>query len=148
MHYWLGALFFAIGAYLFVSAFRHRRRVRAAWAAAGLPGPRRLTLLDPPTMGSLGESLRPLLLFFVALVAVQIVAFYVFFDGDQVMSPADVGGIVFLIVAWGTWMSLRVGYRMSDLDRHPAPAAAPPSEAEASDEAPEAEATTVAPASP
>ncbi|EJW12680.1 hypothetical protein A33M_1831 [Rhodovulum sp. PH10] len=116
MRYWTGLVFFALGAYLFTAAVLHRRKVLAARAAAVAAGEPVHAKLDLGSVATMGEMMRPVILFFVMVVALQIVALYFFFGGDSVMALTDLVGLLFLFAAYATWMSLRVEYRMSELD--------------------------------
>ncbi|MTW19059.1 hypothetical protein GJ689_22945 [Rhodoplanes serenus] len=114
MRYWVGIVFFAAGAALFVAAVLHKRRVLAARAAAaargivpGEPGLR--------SVAAFGEIMRPIILAFLVYAAIKTVVLFVMLDGEEVLSYFDVAGVLFMLAGYGAWMSLRTTYRTSDL---------------------------------
>jgi hypothetical protein len=141
MRYWIGVVLFAAAVGLVVSAIVHKRKVLAARAAAAARGvPPAETV--PFSVGALGEGMRPLILLFLASAAAMMVLLFVLPGGDDALSLFDLGGVLAALAAYGTWMSLRVSYRMSDVVRAEAEAASPAAAAE-----PDADATGgVAPA--
>ncbi|CAL8980204.1 hypothetical protein RHODGE_RHODGE_02082 [Rhodoplanes serenus] len=114
MRYWVGIVFFAAGAALFVAAVLHKRRVLAARAAAAARG----IVPGEPGLRSVAafrEIMRPIILAFLVYAAIKTVVLFVMLDGEDVLSYFDVAGVLFMLAGYGAWMSLRTTYRTSDL---------------------------------
>ncbi len=54
----------------------------------------------------MGEIVRPMILFAVALVALKAVVFYALFDGARFLSPLTFGGFLFVLAAYSAWLVL------------------------------------------
>ncbi len=125
MRHFIGLGMLVIGAALIYAGHSHRSRVLAARAAAEARG-------EPPppepglrSLAVFGEIVRPFILLFVALLALQLIFGYVVFDGGQYLSYLDLAGLLVAFCAYGYWLTVKTTYRMSDFA---APSSKPPAE--------------------
>ncbi|NVO12837.1 MAG: hypothetical protein HXX10_02260 [Rhodoplanes sp.] len=114
MQNWIGTAFFAAAAVLLLAGFAHKRRVLAARAAAAARG---IVPTEPGlrSVAAFGEIMRPVILFFLAYAGLKTAVLFLVLDGEELLSWFDLAGVLALLAAYGTWMSLRTSYRMSDL---------------------------------
>jgi hypothetical protein len=92
-----GLLLIVLGVGLLLSAaIKRRARMRAAEPAGAIR----------PEFVAMGQMMRPLLLFAVALIAVKSVVFYLLFDGGRWLSPLTFGGFMFVLAAYAAWLIL------------------------------------------
>lgn len=122
----------------------HRSRVLAARAAAearGEPPP-----AEPPlqSLAAFGEIVRPIILFFVGLLAVKATFAYAVFDGGQYLSYLDLAGLLVALSAYGYWFKTKTKFRVSDLA---APSSEPAAEPARDGAAPMVAAPVLVPAS-
>jgi hypothetical protein len=59
-----------------------------------------------PEFAVIGEIMRPILLFLVAVFALKMTVFYVLFDGRRYLSPAVFTGIMFVLAGYATYVTL------------------------------------------
>ncbi|EJW11534.1 hypothetical protein A33M_3064 [Rhodovulum sp. PH10] len=115
MRNWIGPALFLAGSLLIWAGWLRKQRVlaaRTALAARGIfPEPPALT-----SMATYGEILRPMILWFMAYVGLKTAFLFWVMAGTRWFSWLDLGGLLFLFAGYGTWMSLRVTYRFSDLE--------------------------------
>lgn len=114
MRDWIGIAFFAAAAWLLRAGLVHKRRVLAARAAAAARG---VVPAEPGlhSVAVFGEIMRPIILFLLAYAAIKTVVLFVMLGGEEVFSLVDLAGALALLAGYGTWMSLRTTYRLSDL---------------------------------
>ena len=99
MHGWLGIALIAFG--LAVVAFGFVKR-----------GQRRNRVLPPgsirPEFAGMSAIVRPLLLWFLGLIAAETCIHYFMFGGRTLMAPLDFAGLLFLIAAVAAYVLLAV----------------------------------------
>ena len=93
MHDWMGLGLFAVGLGLVVSGIIKRR----ARAAAPIGAIR-------PEFAAMGEMIRPLILFAIAVFALKITVFYFAFGGARFLTRLDFASILFVLVAYAGWL--------------------------------------------
>lgn len=124
MRHLIGIALFASGATLLWLALVRRSRILArerAFAAAGLPDPRaRLH----PSLAAVGEIVPPLMVGGLVVVALKLVLAYVMTGAGRWFSLVDLGGFLFLLAAWSTWLVLKTRHRAFPASAsHPVPVA-------------------------
>lgn len=65
----------------------------------------------------MGEIVRPMILFAVALVALKSAAFYFLFNGARFLSPLTFGGFLFVLAAYSVWLVLATQRPARQADR-------------------------------
>jgi hypothetical protein len=95
MHDWMGIGLFAVGLGLLVAAVvKQRNRQRSPVPAGAIR----------PEFAAMGEIVRPLILFVVALFAVKMSAFYFLLGGQRYLTPLDFAGILFVLACYCGWL--------------------------------------------
>lgn len=113
MAYWTGFACALLGAWLIGAGLAHRRRMQALRARLGdAAGP----ATDPRSLGVFGEIVRPIILCALAYLAVKTALAFYWLDAGRYLSLFDLAGFLFLLVAYGTWLTLKT--------KHPLPARA------------------------
>jgi hypothetical protein len=95
MHDWMGIGLIAVGLGLLVAAVVKQRNRRSAPLPEGA---------IRPEFAAMGEIVRPLILFLVALFAVKICAFYFLLGGQRYLTPLDFAGILFVLASYCGWL--------------------------------------------
>jgi hypothetical protein len=101
---WPGLLMILAGAWLIWSALGRRSRVRAALARGEGPPPLN------PSLVMMAEIMPPLITFGLVVAAAQVVLAFMATDGAG-FSVLDLGGFLFLLLAYGIWVRMRTRYR-------------------------------------
>ena len=92
-----GIALIALGCGLLISGVMKRRaRMRVPLPAGAIR----------PEFAAMGEIVRPMILFAVALVALKTLVFYALFDGARFLSPLTFGGFLFVLAAYSAWLVL------------------------------------------
>lgn len=95
MHDWLGMGLFALGLGLIGSAIMKRQsKLRNPIPAGQIR----------PEFAAMGEIVRPLILFAVAIFAGKMALFYFVFGGQKYLTPLDFGGLMFVLAAYVGWL--------------------------------------------
>lgn len=102
--HWLGVMLALYGAFLLLAAERRRARALAA------PPPEALS----SSLTVLGEIVRPLVLFGLAYLGLKVSLVYLAMDGGRWFSLLDLGGLLFLLAAYGRWLVVRTRYRLAE----------------------------------
>jgi len=106
MKYWAGLVCFLVGCWLIQAGLGHRSRVRAERAnGQGETAPLHNSL------ELLGDILPPFIIFILSVLAAKLSLAYFLLDGGQVFSVLDLGGLLFLLVGYGTWLLFKTRYR-------------------------------------
>ena len=91
MHDWLGIGLIALGLGLVgagIAKYRFRRRTAVPAGAIR------------PEFASMGEIVRPLVLFCVGLIALKMSLFYFLLGGDRLLTPLEYGSLLFVLAAY------------------------------------------------
>lgn len=95
MHNLLGIGLIALGLGLIVSGVMKRRnRMRNPLPAGAIR----------PEFAAMGEIIRPIILFGVAVFAVKMTVFYFALGGQGFLTPLDFAGILFVLAAYAGWL--------------------------------------------
>lgn len=95
MHDWLGIGLIAFGLALIVSGVVKRQaRVRSPVPAGAIR----------PEFAAMGQTVRPLILFAVAIFALKMTLFYFMFNGQRFLSALDFAGLLFVLAAYAGWL--------------------------------------------
>ena len=95
MHDWLGMGLIALGVGLaFAGVVKHRNRSRTRLAAGAIR----------PEFAAMGEMVRPLILFAVAVVALKMSVFYFVFGGDRLMTALQYAGLLFVLATYCVYL--------------------------------------------
>ncbi|WP_439580512.1 hypothetical protein [Elioraea sp.] len=111
MRHVMGVILIAAGATLIWTAMARRNAILAEarrLEAAGVPDPR-ATL--HPSLAILGDVVPTLMIGGLAVMAVKVVLAYTMTGADRWFSPLDLGGFLFLLAAWSTWLVLKTRHR-------------------------------------
>ncbi len=103
MRYVVGLVFFAFGTALLFSALARRRRVIAAGPGAQPP--------LHPSLRTLADTMPPLIVLALGIVGAKMALAFVVADATRHLSYLDLGGFLFLLAAYGTWVVIRSRYR-------------------------------------
>jgi hypothetical protein len=57
-----------------------------------------------PQFQAMGEIMRPIILFCIAVVAAKMSFFYLVLGGGGLLSPLDFGGMLYALAAYAIWM--------------------------------------------
>jgi hypothetical protein len=106
LQHWAGAAMAAAGAWMIWQAVLRRRRGMAAAARGESPPPLHPSLV---LMADLGP---PIIIFGLAVAAIQAVVAFLITGGGGVFSPFDLAGFLFLLFAYGVWVKIKVAYRL------------------------------------
>jgi hypothetical protein len=99
MHGWLGIALIAVGvAVIALGAVKRRQRRNRVLP----PGSIR------PEYAGMSAIVRPLLLWFLGLIAAETCVHYFMFGGRALMAPLDFAGLLFLIAAFAAYVVLAV----------------------------------------
>ncbi len=107
---WLGLLLFAIGAWMFATALQRRNRARAARREARAQG-LQLDIGTSQKFALTWAIARPVIYSGLVFAALWAVSFSVGLGENSLLSPLDVGGFLFLLLAYGVWFSITTRYR-------------------------------------
>lgn len=124
MRYWIGLMFFAGGGWLAYAGLAHRARILAARS-----GRAEAPAAETP-MFVMGEIARPIILGLLAFAGLKTSFAYWAFGGGRVLSLFDLGGFLFLLAAYGAWLTLTMRYREAAVVVAPAAPAAVPAVAQ------------------
>src|ERR1700760_5183148 len=95
MHDWMGVGLFAVGLGLTGSGImKHRAKTQQAAPAGAIR----------PEFAAMGEMIRPLILFAVAVFALKMTLFYFLLGGQKFLTPLDFAGILFILAAYTGWL--------------------------------------------
>jgi hypothetical protein len=108
MAYWSGLCLFAAGGWLIHAGLGHRRRVLAMRAALESAAPTAAS--DPRSLSVFGEIMRPIILFALAYLGVKTSLAFYWLDAGRYLSVFDLAGFLFLLFAYGTWITLKTKY--------------------------------------
>ena len=103
----MGAVLFAVAAWLVWSALGRRRQALAEAQAGLVPPPLHPSLV---MMAELGPSL---IIFGLVIAGGQTVLAFWMTDGGGVFSPFDLAGLVAVMVAYGVWVKVKGRYRLA-----------------------------------
>jgi hypothetical protein len=113
MHDWLGTGLIALGLGLAgAGVFKFRSRRRAVVQTGDIR----------PEFAAMGEMVRPMILFCVAVVAAKMSLFYFVLGGSRFMTPLDYAGLMFVLAAY-------IGYLVAATSKRRESAAVPAIEA-------------------
>jgi hypothetical protein len=91
MHDWLGIGLIAFGLGLVGAGIaKYRYRSRTPLPAGAIR----------PEFASMGEIVRPMVLFCVGFVALKMSLFYFVLGGNNLLTPLDFGGLLFVLAAY------------------------------------------------
>lgn len=108
MHDWMGIGLMAVGLGLIGAAVIKRQQKLRNPAPADV---------IRPEFAAMGDIVRPLILFIVAVFALKISAFYFILGGQHYLTPLDFGGILFVLATYSGWLIIAT--------KKPVPARAP-----------------------
>src|SRR5690242_464571 len=111
MHDWLGMALVALGLGLVGAAVMKRRNRARTVAVAGS---------IRPEFAAMGEIVRPMVLFVVALFAAKMTLFYFVLGGQHMLTALQYGGVMFVLAAYTVYLVIATT-RIADVQ---APAAA------------------------
>src|SRR3954465_13782330 len=95
MHDWLGLAQVALGFGLLGTAVMKRRnRVRTVAVAGSIR----------PEFAAMGEIVRPMVLFVVALFAAKMTLFYFVLGGQHMLTALQYGGVMFVLAAYTAYL--------------------------------------------
>lgn len=95
MHDWLGIGLITVGLGLIVFGVTKRQnRMRNPVPAGAIR----------PEFAAMGETMRPIILFFVGVFALKMTVFYSFFGGQRFLTPLDFAGLLFVLAAYSGWL--------------------------------------------
>src|SRR5690349_17407855 len=95
MHDWLGMALVALGFGLLAAAVTKRRNRARTVAAAGS---------IRPEFAAMGEIVRPMVLFVVALFAAKMTLFYFVLGGQHMLTTLQYGGVMFVLAAYAAYL--------------------------------------------
>ncbi len=95
MHDWLGIGLIALGLGLIAAAVRKHQSKKRPVPSVGT---------IRPEFAAMGDIVRPIILFGVAIFALKMTLFYFIFSGQRFLSPLDFAGILFLLAAYSGWL--------------------------------------------
>lgn len=107
---WLGLVLFAIGAWMVTTALQRRNRARAARSEALAQGVR-LDIGISQKFALAAAVARPVVYAGLLFTALGVLAFSLGLGESSLLSPLDVGGFLFLLLAYGVWFSINTRYR-------------------------------------
>jgi len=112
MHDWMGMGLFAVGLGLIGSGIiKHRGKAQAALPAGAIR----------PEFAAMGEMIRPLILFAVAVFALKITVFYFLLGGSRFLTAFDFAGILFVLGAYAGWLVIATKRPVARDDRELVP---------------------------
>lgn len=113
MKYYLGAMFIILGAWLIYQALTHRRAViRARERASAEHREQHLhQYLEAMRLG-----LAPIYVLSILIIGFALAAVWLVVDQERVFSILDIGGFLFVLMAYAFWMSVRVQYSRIGLE--------------------------------
>ena len=101
----IGAAMTIAGAWLIWQSVLRRRRSLDAAARGEAPPPLHPSLVEMADMGP------PIIIFGLVLAGGQAVLAFLVTDGGGVFSAFDLAGFLFLLVAYGVWVKIKVAHR-------------------------------------
>ena len=104
-----GVILFAGGAWMLNSALQRRKRALTAWRAARAAG----TTIDvgtSPKFAITGAITRPITYLLLALAGAEVALSYPAV-GSRLFSYIDLGGFLFVLLAYAVWFSISTRYR-------------------------------------
>lgn len=102
MRHLIGLILFIYGSWLLFNALRHRKRYLAT-----PPSPE----AAEGQLAILGDIMPPLIIMGLGLAAIEIILAYVMVEASRMFSLFDLFGVLYMLVAYGTWMTLKTRYR-------------------------------------
>lgn len=69
----------------------------------------------------MGEMIRPLILFAVAIFALKMTLFYFVLGGQRFLTPLDFAGILFVLAAYAGWLVMATKRPVETAVREPVP---------------------------
>jgi hypothetical protein len=118
MHDWLGLALVALGFGLLGAAVMKRRNRARTVAVAGS---------IRPEFAAMGEIVRPMVLFVVALFAAKMTLFYFVLGGQRMLTTLQYGGVMLVLAAYTVYLVIAT----TKVTRAEAPAVAEPTNPEA-----------------
>jgi hypothetical protein len=119
---WLGLGLIALGVGLLISGVMKRRARMVPLPAGAIR----------PEFAAMGDMIRPIILFFLAVFAAKISFFYLVLGGERFLSQLDFAGILFVLASYAVWLVLATRPRSTALatssvpiETGPLPAPAP-----------------------
>lgn len=106
LRHWAGAAMALAGARLIRIAMRRRRLAAEAASRGEAPPP-----LHPSLVG-MAEIGPPVVIFGLVMAGGQAVLAFLVTDGGGVFSFFDLGGLLFLLFAYGLWLKTKVAHRL------------------------------------
>lgn len=126
MTYWIGFGLFIVGACLLYGGFAHKNKVLAARREAAARGNPEEPEALHPSLAMLGDVMPGLITGALVFVGLKATFFFLAFGGRTMFSVVDLAGFLFVLAAYGTWITLRTKYRDPGLVTAPARAATAP----------------------
>ncbi len=112
MHDWMGIGLVAVGCGLIVSGVMKRRaKMRVRVPADAIR----------PEFAAMGEMIRPLILFLVAVFALKMTVFYFVLGGERYLTVLDFVGILFVLAAYSGWLVVATKRPVQREQRTPMP---------------------------
>jgi hypothetical protein len=74
-----------------------------------------------PEFAAMGEMIRPLILFAVAIFALKMTLFYFVLGGQRFLTPLDFAGILFVLAAYAGWLVMATKRPVETAVREPVP---------------------------
>jgi hypothetical protein len=97
MHDWLSMGLTAVGFRLVIlGIMKRRRRLRTLVPAGAIR----------PEFAAMGATIRPLVLFVVAIFALKMTLFYFVFGGRRYLTPLDFAAVLFVLAAYALYLVL------------------------------------------
>ncbi|MFL5251716.1 MAG: hypothetical protein ACJ8AI_02260 [Rhodopila sp.] len=95
MHDWLGMALVALGfGLLWAAVMKRRNRARTVAVAGSIR----------PEFAAMGEIVRPMVLFVVALFAAKMTLFYFVLGGQHMLTALQYGGVMFVLAAYTAYL--------------------------------------------
>ncbi len=102
MPHLIGLVLFVYGSGLLYYGLRHRRRYLAAPPDPSAP---------EGSLAILGDIMPPLIIIGLGLAGLEVILAYVMIDPSRWFSLFDLFGVLYLLLTYGIWMTLKTRYR-------------------------------------